>query len=107
MTSFEKNTQGQLFTQELGPATETWLPEIDDVEGEVPSVEERTNNIPLTSIMPLAMEMALKIENRQRSKYSHDYERIYFLHSDECVTVLNLVHEFCPRSYWSASTPLE
>ena len=56
-----------MFTQELGPATETWLPEIDDVEAEVPSVEERTNNIPLTSIMPLAMEMALKIENRQRS----------------------------------------
>lgn len=59
-----------MFTQELGPATETWLPEIDDVdltEAEVRSVEDRTNNIPLTSIMPLAMEMALKIENRQRS----------------------------------------
>ena len=59
-----------MFTQELGPATETWLPEIDDVElteAEVRSVEERTNNIPLTRIMPLATEMALKIENRQSS----------------------------------------
>ena len=65
VTSLEKNIQGQLFTQELGPVTEMWLPEIVDVdviEAEVRSVEDRMNNIPLTSIKPLAMEMALKNE---------------------------------------------